>query len=113
MDRGAWQAPVHGVKKSQTLLSDFNFQRTSLESQMVKRLPSMPETRGSNPGSGRSPGAGKWQPTLVFLPGKSYGQKSLVGYSSRGCKELDTTEQLHYDYCLKYYSKYVSFQVAT
>ena len=29
----------------------------------------------------------KWQPTLVFLPGKSHGQKSLAGYSPRGAKE--------------------------
>jgi len=27
------------------------------------------------------------------LPGKSHGQRSLAGYSSWGCKELDTTEQ--------------------
>ena len=31
------------------------------------------------------------QPTPVFLPGESHGQRSLVGYSSRDCKELDTT----------------------
>ena len=36
----------------------------------------------------------KWQPTPVFLPGKSHGQRSLVGYSPRGHKESDTTEQL-------------------
>ena len=34
----------------------------------------------------------EWQPTLVFLPGKSHGQKSLAGYSPRGCKELNMTE---------------------
>ena len=28
----------------------------------------------------------KWQPTLVFLPGKLHGQKSLVGYSPWGHK---------------------------
>ena len=33
-----------------------------------------------------------WQPTPVFLPGKSYGQRSLVGYSPWGLKESDTTE---------------------
>ena len=38
----------------------------------------------------------KWQPTLVFLPGKSHGQRSLVGYSPWGLKELDTTERLHF-----------------
>ena len=36
----------------------------------------------------------EWLPTPVFLPGKSHGQRSLEGYSSRGCKESDTTEQL-------------------
>ena len=36
----------------------------------------------------------KWQHTLVFLPGKSHGQKSLVGYSPWGLKESDTTEWL-------------------
>ena len=33
-------------------------------------------------------------PTPVFLPGLSHGRRSLVGHSSRGCKESDTTEQL-------------------
>ena len=37
----------------------------------------------------------KWEPTLVFLLGESHGQRSLVGYSPWGCKELDTTEQAH------------------
>ena len=31
----------------------------------------------------------------VFLPGKSHGQRSLVGYSPWGRKESDTTERLH------------------
>ena len=34
----------------------------------------------------------KWQPTPVFLPGKSHGQRSLAGYSPRGRKESDMTE---------------------
>ena len=32
----------------------------------------------------------------IFLPGKSHGGRSLVGYSPWGHKELDTTEQLHF-----------------
>ena len=36
----------------------------------------------------------KWQPAPIFLPGKFYGQRSLVGYNSQGCKELDTTERV-------------------
>ena len=39
---------------------------------------------GSIPGSGRSPGEGKWQPTPVLLPGESHGGRSLVGYSPWG-----------------------------
>ena len=35
----------------------------------------------------------KWQPTPVFLPGKSHGQRSLAGYSPWGRKESDTTER--------------------
>ena len=35
-----------------------------------------------------------WQPTPVFLPGGSHGQRSLAGYSPQGHKESDTTEQL-------------------
>ena len=31
---------------------------------------------------------------IVLLPGKSHGQRSLVGCSPWGCKELGTTEQL-------------------
>ena len=31
----------------------------------------------------------KWQPTPVFLSGKFHGQRSLVGYSPWGSKELD------------------------
>ena len=38
----------------------------------------------------------KQQPTLVFLPGKSHGWRSLVGYSPWGSKESDTTEWLHF-----------------
>ena len=47
---------------------------------------------GSIPGSGLIPWSMKWQPTPVFLPGESHGQRSLVGYSPWFRKELDTTE---------------------
>ena len=36
-----------------------------------------------------------WHPPPVSLPGESHGQGSLVGYSSWGRKELDTTEQVN------------------
>ena len=41
------------------------------------------------------PGRRKWQPTPVFLPGKSHGQRSLAGCSPWGHKVSDTTERLN------------------
>ena len=68
MDGGAWWAAVHGITKSRTRLSDF----LSLFTLMHWRR--------------------KWQPTPVFLPGESQGQKSLVGFHFGGHTEADTTE---------------------
>ena len=45
---------------------------------------------GSAHGSGSCPGEGYGNP--VFLPGESYGQRSLVGYSPWSCKESDRTK---------------------
>ena len=42
----------------------------------------------------------QWHPTLVLLPGKSHGQRSLVGCSPRGREQSDTTEQLHFHFSL-------------
>ena len=47
---------------------------------------------GFNPWVEKSPWRRKWQPTPVFLPGESHGQRSLAGYSPRGCKESNTTK---------------------
>ena len=63
----------------------------SLVAQMVKNLPAVQETRIQSLG---------WEVPLeegmapVFLPGEFHGQRNLVGYSSWGRKESDTTEQL-------------------
>ena len=65
---------------------------------MVKNLPANAGDEGSIPGSGRFPWGRKWQPTPVFLPGKSWilcGQRILVGYSLRGHKESDMTKPAH------------------
>ena len=42
----------------------------------------------------------QWHPTPVLLPGKSHGQRSLVGCSPWGHEESDTTEQLHFHFSL-------------
>ena len=41
-----------------------------------------------------------WHPTPVLLPGKSHGQRSMVGCSPWGCYESDTTERLHFHFSL-------------
>ena len=66
MDRGAWQAAVHGVAEGRTRLSDFTF------TFMHWRR--------------------KWQPTPVFLPGESQGWGSLVDCHLWVHTESDTTE---------------------
>ena len=48
-----------------------------------------------HPWVGKLPWRRKWQPTAVFLPGESHGQRSLAGYSLWGCKELDRMECTH------------------
>ena len=40
----------------------------------------------------------KWQPTLVLLPGKSHGRRSLVSYSPWVWEVLDMTEWLHFHF---------------
>ena len=42
----------------------------------------------------------QWQPTPVFLPLESQGQRSLVGCNTWDCEELDMTEQLHFHFSL-------------
>ena len=45
-----------------------------------------------DPWVGKIPWRRKWQPTPVFLPGGSHGQRSLAGHSPQGCKESTATE---------------------
>ena len=65
---------------------------------MVKNLPANAgdeKRQRFNPWVRKIPWRRKWQPTPVFFPGKSYGQRSLEGYCPWGHKELDTTEHTH------------------
>ena len=68
--------------------------RTSLVAQMVKHLPTMRETRVQSLGQ-EDPLEKEMAPHSILLPGKSHGQRSLVGYSPWGHRESDTTERLH------------------
>ena len=58
---------------------------------------------GFDPWVRKIPWRKKWQSTPVLLPGKSHGQRSLVGYSPWCRKESDTTELLHFH--LNFYTK--------
>ena len=59
---------------------------------VVKNLPVNAGDVSSIPEKGKIPWRKKWQPTSVFLPGESNGQRSLAGDSSWGHKGLVTTE---------------------
>ena len=75
MDREAWRAAIHGVKKSQTQLSDW----TELNTIYNVTIQCLYWRR-------------KWHPTPLFLPGESQGWESLVGCRLWGHTESDMTE---------------------
>ena len=50
---------------------------------MIKDLPAIPKTQVQYLGQ-EDPLEKKWQPTPVFLPGESHGQRSLAGYRVHG-----------------------------
>ena len=88
MGRGSWQATVHRVAKKWTPL-----RQLSMHACMgfpVKNPLANAGDVGSLPESG-------WQPNPIFLPGKSYGQRSLAAYTLRGGREFDrvTEQQQH------------------
>ena len=66
---------------------------SGLVGSVVKNPPAMQETWVWTLGQ-EDPWRTKWQPTPVFLSGKSHGWRSLMGYSPWGCKESDMPEQL-------------------
>ena len=89
------QSPSPGTAHGQSVnssLSGFPIREASKES--TCNAGDMGDV-GSVPRSGRSTGGGKLQPSVVFLPEKSRGQRSQMGYSPRDCKESDMTERLN------------------
>ena len=71
MDRESWNAAVHGVVKSQMGFPGGSDGKESVCS----------SGPGFNPWVGKIPWRRKWQPSPVFLPGESHGQRNLEGYS--------------------------------
>ena len=107
MHREAWQAIVHGAAKSQTWLINkaqhspeklgFPDGASGKEAACQRRRP---KRFRFNPWFGNIPWKRPWQPTPVFLPGESHGQRSLescspwVAKSRTRLKRLSTVEQL-------------------
>ena len=69
-----------------------NKQIASQVTLMVKNTPANAGDCGLIPGWGRSPWRKARQPTPVFLPGDSHGQRSLVGYNPWGHNKSDMAE---------------------
>ena len=84
------------ISKKNTIL---HFSRCILPDSTVSKEPACQCRRhkrcGFNPCIRKIPWSRKWQPTPVFLPGKSHGQTSLEGYSPWGRKESNMTEHAH------------------
>ena len=57
---------------------------------VLKNPPPKQKTQVFHPWVEKNPWRRKWQPTSVFLPVKSHGQKSLVGYSPDSHKRFKT-----------------------
>ena len=81
---------------------------------VVKNLPANAGNHGFNLWVGKIPWRRKWQPTPVFLPGKSHGQRSLACYSQWGCKRVghdlvikQQQQQFFQNSVLEYISKLV------
>ena len=96
----AWFAKVCDIHPQSNPISYIYYQEIAnlcrpLVAQTIKCLSAMWRP-GFNPWVGKIPWRRKWQPIPVLLPGKFHGRRSLLGYRSRGCKESDTTEKLHF-----------------
>ena len=115
MDRGAWQATVvknppanagdirdmgliPGSGRSPGGRNAYPLQYSCLGNPIdrgdgrarVHRMAKNPPARrcGFYPWVGKIPWRRAWQPTPVFLPGKSHRQRSLVGYRPWGCQRV-------------------------
>ena len=76
--------PMFNLSQHQRL-----FEWVSSSHQVAKGLEFQLQHQSFQPWVRKIPWRRKWQSTPVLLPGKSHGQRSLVGYSPWGCKESD------------------------
>ena len=99
--RARWAA-VHGVAQSRTRLKRLSSSSSSSSSMSFigflwwcSGICLQCRRHRFDPWVRKIPWRRKWQPTQVFLLGKSHGQMNLAGYSPWGHKESDTTEHTH------------------
>ena len=85
--------PLSGRSPAEGVGYPLQYSWASLGAQTVKNPPAVWETWVQSSGWEDALEEGM-QPTPVFLPGESHGQRSLAGCSPQGCKELNTTERL-------------------
>ena len=78
-DGGAWWAAIYGVAQSRTQLKRLSSSSSSSNDPDDKESACNAGDPGLIPGLGRFPWRKEWLATPVFLPGKSHGQRSLVG----------------------------------
>ena len=93
----AWRIPwteepgwLQSMGSQKDMTEQLTLSQVALE---VKNLPAHARDAGdtgSIPGLEDPPWRRKWQPTPVFLPGKSHGERSLAGYSRWGHRESQT-----------------------
>ena len=79
-------------QKEKSLKRRFSLNYTTPSGSVVKNSPAIQETGDMGLIPGKIPWRRAWQPTSVFLPGKSHGQRSLAGCSPWGRKESNTAE---------------------
>ena len=112
MHREAWHAAVHDVAKSQTWLSNWDELPENV-SKMFGSHPGGSDSKESTcivgdlgliPELGRSPGGRHGNPLQYSCLENPHGQRSMVGYSPWGCKELDMTEWLSTQNALELWS---------
>ena len=89
---GKEEKVTHEIKIAKGLLGWCSGKEPSCQNRSCKRPMFDPWVR-------KIPWRRKWQPTAVFWPGKSHGQRRLVGYSPGCRKELDTVEWLSTHTC--------------
>ena len=93
MDRGPWWATVHGVTKNRTQLQQLSMHTWGFPGGASGKEPACQCRRckrhGFDPWVRKIPWKRAEQPTLVFLLGKSHGQRSLVGCSPVGLQRVE------------------------